>query len=107
MKSYRQRHPSAKLTLQYDKLYADKDCFMFNELTGRVELVNDSISSGGGGGGGGGGYGGDHGAVNPQLIRKKSSGRRRLQKSQSQEAQLHQARAADPTCCRCCWHCYG
>ncbi len=82
MKAYRQRHPTAKLTLQYDKLYADKDCFMFNESTGRVELVNESM--------GGSGYAGDHGAVNPTLIRKKSSGRRRLQKSQSNEGHLHQ-----------------
>jgi len=35
MKSYRQRHPTAKLILQQDKLFADKDCFMYNEETGR------------------------------------------------------------------------
>ncbi len=100
MKWYRSRHPSAKFSLQYDRLFVDKRIFVFNEMSGRVEE-----QQGPGGGGGSGGL-----STSPsnyyaatsesdiysdldqqqQLIRKKSSGRRRLQKSFSNESALNQ-----------------
>ena len=39
MKAVRARRPGAKFSLQYDKLFIDKDVYMFNDLTGHVELV--------------------------------------------------------------------
>lgn len=84
MKAMRKRRPTAKFNLQYDKLYVDKEVFVFNEVTGKVEMANDTsitlneINQE------------LHGPNSAALIRKKSSGRRRLQKSYSNESSLHQ-----------------
>ena len=40
MKMMRQRRPAARFSLRYDKLFVDRDVFMFNDLTGQVEQVH-------------------------------------------------------------------
>ena len=40
MKMMRGRRPAARFSLRYDKLFVDRDVFMFNDLTGQVEQVH-------------------------------------------------------------------
>ncbi len=40
MKAMRTRRPGSKFSLQYDKLFIDKDVFMFNDITGQVEQMH-------------------------------------------------------------------
>ena len=40
MRMMRQRRPAAKFSLRYDKLFIDKDVFMYNDLTGQVEQMH-------------------------------------------------------------------
>ena len=40
MKMMRGRRPAARFSLRYDKLFVDRDVFIFNDLTGQVEQVH-------------------------------------------------------------------
>jgi hypothetical protein len=53
MRQSRSRRPGAKFTLQYDKLFIDKDVYMYNDLAGQVEQVHHGEKGMTGGGGGG------------------------------------------------------
>ena len=74
MRAMKRKHPTAKFSLQHDRLFFDKDVYYFNDLTGKVEAVEHNVN------------GNDDGN---DMIRKKSSGRRRLQKSYSTDASLN------------------
>lgn len=39
MRSVKKKRPDATCSLQYDKLMVDNDIYMYNDLTGQVELV--------------------------------------------------------------------
>ena len=41
----RQRRPESKYSMQYDKLIIDHEIYMFNDMTGRVEEVSQSIQN--------------------------------------------------------------
>ena len=77
MKILRKKKPNSKFLLQYDKLFVDKDTFVFNEVSGKVEMVNESQQTLN-----------EFNNTNVSLVRKKSSGRRRLQKNFSSESSL-------------------
>ena len=42
MKMVRQRRPNSKYALQFDRLIIDNEVYMFNDLTGRIEQVNQN-----------------------------------------------------------------
>ncbi|XP_059099208.1 protein unc-13 homolog C-like isoform X2 [Tigriopus californicus] len=84
MRTMRKRNPGAKFLLQYDKLFIDKDIYVFNELTGQVEEMHSGTLD----------TNGDHShPISPTRSahskRSKSSGRKRLQKSYSTESSLN------------------
>ena len=103
MRHMKQRRPSVKCRLQYDKLLVDKDVYMFNDLTGYVELVNQDgmtlnlVSPGvvAAHAHASTGQPGDTDSRPPSRnvsatnYRKKSSGRRKLHKSYSTESSLN------------------
>ena len=43
MRLMKKRRPMAKFSLQFDKLLIDKEVYVFNDLTGKIELVNDNL----------------------------------------------------------------
>ena len=72
MKHHRRRNPTAKFTLQYDKLFVDKEIYVYNELSGRVEpLAANDLTEGPNGTGNGSSAA--PGSAHERLVRKKSS----------------------------------
>ena len=48
MKEVKNRDPTRRMTLRYDKLYVGNDVFFFNDRTGRVERLHTPLEVNGG-----------------------------------------------------------
>ena len=73
----KKKHPDAKFSLQNDRLFFDKEVFVYNEFSGKVEPASSGSSN-------------TEDLISEAadtLIRKKSSGRRRMRLSKSQSTE--------------------